>query len=131
VLDISLSPGGDQAASVLRIEWSRQSESPANGVPLFQEPAVLHLGFLYLAHEVGRISMAQLLLRAGQYSDGCGSNDVPECAAFYLLLNEIEGRGRTQKSDRPLIERVSELFDPLAAEARSALRHLPGSPATG
>jgi hypothetical protein len=125
ILDLSLSRDADEATRVLRIEWSRQSDSPARDLPLLCEPAGLHLGFLYLAFEGGQVSMDELLLAAGRYADNKACGQVPECEAFYLLLNEIDGGGPTRKSDRPLPDRVAELFAPLAAQARSALPHLP------
>lgn len=126
-----MSRDANNATIVLRQEWSRRSESPSRDVPLLDEPAVLHLGFLFLAYEAGRIPIEKLLREAGEYADGNGGGGVPECEAFYLLLNEIDGGGPTRKSDRPLPERVAELFSPLAAEARSALSNLPDGPAAG
>jgi hypothetical protein len=65
-----------------------------------------------------------LLLEAGQFAD-CGAGDLPECEAFFVLLNEVEGRGFTRPSSRPLAERVRELFAPMVAEVRAALVYLP------
>jgi hypothetical protein len=81
----------------------------------------IHLGTMYLAFERGLLPMDRLLLDAGQYADCCGSSNLPECEAFFVLLNEIEGTGLTLPSDRPLEERVCELFAPMAGEARAVL----------
>jgi hypothetical protein len=130
VLDLSLSKDGKEAERVLRIEWSRQSEFPANEAPALNEPGNLHVGFLYLRFKDGSLSMAELLKRAGMYTDGQGYDRVDEeCEAFFYLLNEIDGGGPTIKSDRPLAERVDELFAPFASAARAALPLLPGAPA--
>lgn len=89
----------------------------------------IHLGSMYLAFERGLIPMDKLLLEAGQFSDCCGSSNLPECEAFFLLLNEIDGGGPTIPSDKPLADRVRELFGPMVAEARAALVHHPGGAA--
>lgn len=81
----------------------------------------IHMGFLYLAFENGRLPMEQLLLEAGQFADDCGSTSLPECEAFFLLLNELDGGGPIVPSNRPLAERVRDLFAPMTAEARAVL----------
>ena len=67
--------------------------------------------------------MAELLNLAGRFSDAreCW---IP-CEEFYLLLNEIDGRGPTRPSDRPVSERVAELFAPMEKAARRYLDLLP------
>ena len=130
VLDLSLSKNAKEAERVLRLEWSRQSEFPANEAPALNEPGNLHVGFLYLRFKDGSLSMAELLRRAGDYTDGQGYDRVDEeCEAFYYLLNEIDGGGPTIKSDRPLAQRVDELFAPFASAARAGVPQLPGGPA--
>jgi hypothetical protein len=130
VLDLSLSKDAKDAERVLRLEWARQSEFPANEAPALNEPGNLHVGFLYLRFGNGSLSMAELLSRAGIYTDGHGYDCVDEeCEAFFYLLNEIDGGGPTIKSDRPLAERVDELFAPFASAARATLPQLPGDPA--
>jgi hypothetical protein len=99
VLDLSLSRNADEAQGILRVEWSRRSESSSGDVPPLYEPSNLHLGFLYLAYTAGQLSMEKLLVEAGQYADGNGG-DHADCEAFYLLLNEIDGGGPTRKSGR-------------------------------
>jgi len=75
------------------------------------------------------MSMAELLDKAGRYTDGQGYDRVDEeCEAFFYLLNEIDGGGPTRKSNRPLMNRVDELFAPFASVARAALRELPDEP---
>ena len=46
---------------------------------------------------------------------------MPECEAFYSLLNEIDGGGPVERSERPLGEWVRELFTPMAEVARGAM----------
>jgi hypothetical protein len=91
----------------------------------------LYLGFLYLAHEDGKLPLDELLLTAGQFADGQGYGAVPECEAFYYLLNEIDGGGPTLPSDRPLTDRVRELFAPMTAKASDALHLSLGGPRAG
>jgi hypothetical protein len=91
----------------------------------------VYVGSLYLAYEQGRIPMDKMLLDAGRFADCHGSNDLPECEAFFLLLNQIDGGGPARPSNRPLAERVRELFTPMAEEARAALTGLPGGAAAG
>jgi len=86
---------------------------------------LIYLGSLYLAYETGRLPMDKLLLEAGRFADGRSGGGVPECEAFYYLLNEIDGGGPTRQSDRPLADRVQDLFAPMASQARAALVDLP------
>lgn len=83
----------------------------------------LFLGFMWLAYEDGKLPLDEMLLRAGDFADGRGRGAVPECEAFYYLLNEIDGGGPTRPSDRPLIDRVRDLFAPMAAKAREVMAH--------
>ena len=129
VLDLALAATPEQAESVLRLEWSRQSYFPqAFGLAPTSELDELHVGFLYLMFLDGRLSMAGALTRAGRYADGA---DVGEdCEAFYYLLNEIDGRGPTSPSEPPLAQRVAERFAPSEIAARAALPKLPRGPAS-
>jgi hypothetical protein len=86
----------------------------------------IYLGCLYLAYEAGFLPMGKLLWEAGDAADGEAGRGVPGCESFYLLLNEIDGGGPTIPSDRPLTDRVRELFAPMAETARAALSNLPG-----
>jgi hypothetical protein len=128
VLDLSLTKDLRDAVGVLRLEWSRQCESPANGVPPIDVPGNLHLGFLYLRYKEGSLSMSQLLELAGMYSDsqGYGKTDA-SCESFFYLLNELEGRQKSIPSDAPLTHRVDEFFAPFASAARVALSDLPSA----
>ena len=84
----------------------------------------VYLGCLYLAFERGLLTMARLLHEAGDFTDP-PSGDVPGCETFYLLLNEIDGRGPTRRGKGPVGDRVRDLFAPMAREARAALAELP------
>ena len=123
LLDLSLTGSVEAAAGLLRRGWS-ESPAAAGGDAVWRMAARLHLGFLYLQYERGDLPMAELLNRAGQYSDRteCGV----DCSAFFVLLNEIDGGGPTIPSSRPLADRVAEEFAPFAAEARAAVSRLPG-----
>jgi hypothetical protein len=108
------------------LEGVRRAERAAGERAEAPDAGQLYLGFLYLAHESGRLPMAKLLLEAGRFADGRGHESaIPECEAFYLLLNEIDGGGPTLPEEGPLDDRVSELFAPMAAKARRALADLP------
>lgn len=118
LLDLSLARTKEDAWGLLLLAWDRHMESVGTSLPGFEEHDNLRVGFLYLRFERGDLSMAELLTLAGQYGDAPGC-EVP-CESFYLLLNEIDG-GPTLPSDRPLDERVSELFAPMAQRARQYL----------
>lgn len=116
------------ATSVEGLERAREYVPDGTGREQFDQRRI-HLGSMYLAFERGLMPIEKLLLEAGQFADCCGSNNLPECEAFFLLLNEIDGGGPTRPSSRPLAERVRELFAPMVDEARAALVDLPGGTA--
>ena len=78
----------------------------------------LYLGFLFLQFERGDLNMLDLLLQAGRRADSASFRI--ECETFYLLANEIDGGSPTIPSNRPLAQRVVEVFRPLAEAARQA-----------
>ena len=82
----------------------------------------LHLGFLYLRFKRGDFNLAILLERAGIQVDS--SDFEIECEAFYFLLNELDGLGPIHASDRPLLDRVEDLFGPMIALARERWSNL-------
>jgi hypothetical protein len=128
LFELSLAGSADD---LRRIRLVGGSATPGGASTAFDEDEI-HVGFLYLAYEAGTIGMDRLLREAGDYADGRAHDTatVPECEAFYLLLNEIDGGGPTIASDRPLAERVRELFEPLADKARLASAYLPGGNTT-
>jgi hypothetical protein len=73
---------------------------------------------LYLRFERGDLTMLDLLMWSGRRADA--SSFRIDCSEFYVLANEIDGGGPTFPSDRPLAERVAELFAPLAESAQRA-----------
>ncbi len=84
----------------------------------------LYLGFLYLRHLAGNLSLPKLLLEAGEFSDGVNF-DNPSCEAFYLLLNKYEGREGSPPFDSMTFEkRVESLFSGFAALAEKQLASL-------
>jgi hypothetical protein len=105
------------------VAWDRRMESIGPIRPGDERYDDLYVGFLYLRFERGDLSMAELLNLAGQYSD-CSGCEIP-CEEFYLLLNQIDGGGPTIPSDRPLPDRVAELFAPMAELARQNFDLLP------
>ena len=80
--------------------------------------ARLTVGFLWLLHEAGRLSLTQALDRAGEIADAANW-ESPSCEAFYALSGEGAAR-------------AADLFAPFAAEARAAWREVLGArPTTG
>lgn len=118
LLDLSLASSLEEAARLLRCGSEQELCSPGDVYPS-QRWGELYLGFLFLRYERGELVLAELLKLAGQKSDGteCGI----DWSAFYLLLNEIDGGGPVTPSDRPLSDRVREVFIPFAGLAQKAL----------
>lgn len=82
----------------------------AHGDDALLNQTEIYLGFLYLRHLAGNLSLPKLLLEAGEFSDRVNF-DNPSCEAFYLLLNECEGReGSPPYNSATFNERVESLF---------------------
>lgn len=79
----------------------------------------LRLGFSLLLYLDAKRPATELLTVAGVLTDG-RSYTRPECEAFYLLLNEIDGGGPTVPSALPWATRLNALFAPHASFARQA-----------
>ena len=129
LLDTCIAKTKEEAINPMLLAWERHLGSARHARPDEVSRHRLYLGFLYLRYERGDLPMAELLRTAGRHSDGsdCGI----DCEAFYLLLNEIDGGGPTRPDDRPLTDRVTELFAPMAESARRCLDLLPtGNPQT-
>ena len=116
LIDLCLAGTKEDARTLLLVTRDRQLESAGTSRPDDERHDDLYLGFLYLRFERGDLSMAELLTLAGRYSD-CSRCEIP-CEVFYLMLNETDGRSPTIPSDRPLPERVAEVFAPMAGSAR-------------
>jgi hypothetical protein len=110
-------------ADGLRRAWARVPDDAAPLGVAALDPSRIYLGCLYLDFERGLRTMRRLLQEAGDFTDP-PSGDVPGCETFYLLLNEIDGRGPTRPGSGPLGERVRDLFAPMVREARAALAEL-------
>jgi len=106
--------GPDEALAALWKAWRIESLDD-----LEVDPTSLRLGFMYLAHLSGRLTLAEILRRAGERADRA-NYDHPACEAFYLLLNEMDGKGSTRPSAEPLDARAAMLFEPHLARARAA-----------
>jgi hypothetical protein len=98
------------AKDVAGIEKAMRSANLPDLSESYHDDGIIFLAYLYLGHVAGKISLFDLLQRAGKYSDGKCSSKIPECEEFYLLLNELDGGGPTIPSNRSLQERVAELF---------------------
>jgi hypothetical protein len=86
----------------------------------------LYLGFLYLRYRAGELTMRELLSLSGEHTDG--RNRYPDCEAFYLLLNEYEGReGRRLSEPSTFEERVGSLFLSYASLAKDQFASLTGA----
>ena len=84
----------------------------------------LYLGFLYLRHLAGNLNLPKLLLEAGEFSDRVNF-DNPSCEAFYMLLNEYEGReGSPPYDSETFNKRVESLFLSFAELAKKQLSSL-------
>jgi hypothetical protein len=124
LLDLCLAKSKEQASATVWMEWNLASELAGtieHADPCWED---VYLGFLYRQHERGSLTMSELLEQAGRFSDAYGSSHV-DCESFYYLLNEIDGGGPTIPSNRPLAERVAELFAPMVESTRQYLRLLP------
>jgi hypothetical protein len=119
LLDLSLAQTREDAYGLLMAAWHRHLVAEGKAQPNYDIHDDLQLGFLFLRFQRGELSMAELLNLAGRFSDARECR-IP-CEEFYLLLNEIDGRGPTRPSDRPLSERVAELFAPMEKMARQNL----------
>jgi hypothetical protein len=123
LLDVSLAQTKEDALGLLMTAWHRHVVAEGEAQPLREIRDDLHLGFMFMRFQRGELTMAELLSLAGRLSD-CRQCRTP-CEEFYLLLNEIDGCGPTRPSDRPLSDRVAELFAPMERTARQYLDLLP------
>jgi len=112
ILDLSLVHSANQALEVL----ARTTDKVAPNLWDQLDWNGVYLGFLYLRFERGDLTLWELLIQAGEKAD-CAQFRI-DCEEFYLLANEMRGAGPTLLASRPLMERVSELFEPLAQSAR-------------
>lgn len=108
MLDASLAKSHSDASAALRKGLYHLTPDQYGG----EHWDRLHFGFCYLRYQRNEISMLELLLSAGQYAEG-GQSRIA-CETFYYLANEIDDGGPVEPSDRPLNERVAELFGPFA-----------------
>jgi hypothetical protein len=114
LLDLCLARTKEEAFGALYQAHYRCEELAGSFGPVTLDSHGLYLGILYVRHEQGELSLAELLRMAGDYADA--NIDIPSCESFYYLLNEIDGGGPTIPSDRPLKERVAELFAPMVRQ---------------
>jgi hypothetical protein len=109
----------DDALSALYRGWRETTE---NDVPLNQSQ--LYLSFLYLRYLSGKLTLQKLLLEAGEFSDRVNF-DNPSCEAFYMLLNEYEGRESLPPyNSETFNERVESLFISFAELAKKQISSL-------
>lgn len=123
LLDLSLATTAEQVQAAIMRAWREQPSRLSSERRRALDRVSLHLGLLYLRFLRGDLEVAALLQRAGDRADR--TNYRIDCSAFYLLLNEIDGRGPVVPSSRPLAELIAELFEPHAEYAREQLRELP------
>jgi hypothetical protein len=114
LLDLSLADSANDALTALWPARSRVAQVFWDRL----DWTGLYLGFLFLRFERGDLGMLDLLIQAGQKAD-CANYRI-ECGTFFLLANEIDGGGPTRPNNRPLTQRVGEVFSPLAEAARQA-----------
>jgi hypothetical protein len=123
LLDLCVSKSQEDAIGLLLLESDRQADKLGHEQDHRGSHDDLYLGFLYLRFERGDLSLPELLLHAGKYADSSGC-DI-DCETFYLMFNEINGRGPTRRTQTPVSERVARLLAPKAALARSQVEKLP------
>ena len=104
-------------------QWQRQ-ELPGDEEIAAFDKVNLFLGFLFVRYQRHELSMLDLLIQAGDYTDGPGTRVGIACEWFYSSANEIDGKGTVIRSDRPLAARVTELFAPFADAAHASLHQL-------
>lgn len=96
----------------------------SNGAQSLLNQTELYLGFLYLRYLADNLSLPKLLLEAGAYSDKVNF-DNPSCEAFYMLLNEYEGRDNSPPyNSETFNERVESLFTSFAELTKKQLSSL-------
>jgi len=126
LLDLCLARTQDAALGVLSLESNRRVEAGCGPWLDLETRDDLVMGFLYLRFERGDLTMGEMLGFAGAYSDAHSYRI--DCGTFYYMLNEIDGGGPIIASDRPLGERIVDLFTPMAELARRWLKGWPTSP---
>jgi hypothetical protein len=124
LLDVCVAKTCEEALRPIYQAHDRSKELAGSYDSVDIDRNVLHLGFLYLRHERGDLTLAELLRMAGDHADAADMGS-PSCEDCYYLLNEIDGGGPTIPSDRPLKDRVDELFAPMADVARPLRDLLP------
>jgi hypothetical protein len=122
LLDLSLATD----ARGLDVAWQRAIDGDEAGpVELLSlDPTELRLGLLYLEYDAGRLTLAELLERAGLETDPPTAGLGLDCEAFWALLNELEGRAPRPRDAPPLEARVRKLLGMAAETARAALPYL-------
>ena len=115
IIDVSLARTDQEARAALDAGWNQRHKDASREGPDPPDEVALYLGFLYLRFERGDFSMARLLELAGEYTGA--RNGRFYCETFYHLWNEIDRGGPTIPNPRPLADRVSEVFAPMATVA--------------
>jgi hypothetical protein len=123
LLDLRSSKTQDEALDTLLDVCDRCKVAVGQEWPAHDTHDDLHLGFLFLRFERGDLKLAELLKMSRQYADSFGCDIERE--VFYLMFNEIDGRGPPISSDKPLKERVASLFRQKAELARHHAGKLP------
>lgn len=120
LLELSLTHTVDEALTVI---WQYGCNCLSPDVWNRIDYTGLYLGFLYLRFERNELKLEELLYLSGQRTDR--ARYEIDCEAFYLLLNEVDGGGPIIPSDRPLVERVTELYAPMVERVSDYLSTLP------
>jgi len=85
----------------------------------------ISLGYLWLRHERGDLSLEDTLKRAGEIADNYDTSI--ECESFYSILTTLRQAG-TRAEDRVAVERKAKtLFEPYRALAESQWLALMGA----
>jgi len=121
--DLSLAITAEQVQTAIGRSWAELPRQESSDLLKNLDRTGLNLGLLFLRFLRGDLDMAALLRRAAGRADA--TNYRIDCSTFYMLLNEMEGRGPVFPTSRPLRDRVTELFAPFTEYARELLRVLP------
>jgi hypothetical protein len=133
LLNVSLAPTPDAAASALRRALDDNIQRFGDGGEPSLHPARLYIGFLYLRVGRGDLPLGTALAEAGYEADAVAYKEAggvvgvgTQCEVFFALLTELE-RGSLPEppTDRPLAKRVAAVFEPYARLARGQLHLLP------
>lgn len=104
IVDLFQASNQQEALNVLYQEWVKtQYDVPGT------DQAKLLLGFLYIQFLEDKLSINELLLKAGDFADRQNLIN-PSCEELYLLLNKVNQLQEAGETDATLIPELVSLF---------------------